>query len=83
MLPPCENYDECRSYGVFKDGYEEKAFCPKCYAQRKGINIFGNKSNSKTAVPSSMSAVRKRLHKRSGSRQVSQTQPRLGGVHGT
>ena len=48
MLPPCENYDECRSYGVFKDGYDEKAFCPKCYAQRKGIDIFGNSQKSKS-----------------------------------
>ena len=72
MLPPCENYDECRSYGVFKDGYDEKAFCPQCYAQRKGINIFGNKQTDKTAVSTSMSAIRKKLHKRHRSRQTTQ-----------
>jgi hypothetical protein len=65
MLPPCENYDECRSYGVFKDGYDERAFCPQCYAQRKGIDIFGNTQKSKPknkATSKPMSVVRKRLH---------------------
>ena len=72
MLPPCENYDTCRSYGVFKDGYDEKAFCPKCYAQRKGINIFGYKQTDKTAVPTSVSAIRKKLYKRHRRRQTTQ-----------
>ena len=64
MLPPCENYDACRSYGVFTDGYKEKAFCPQCYAQRKGINI-GSSSTSKSknkAKTNTVQTVRERVH---------------------